>query len=204
MPAKQAAVQAEELAERLAAVRPVLPSQDIRAVMRSFPTNEMQSRNSQIAKLADVVLETVGVRLSGLQLGQMFNIKAEQVYKILSKDRRNPASHPGRPFSLTDGEELRIIQEISRRGNENDFMSRSDILDWIRNFFGKDVTLGWLAGFLERSQNQIRPTKTKPQEELRLQVPHRWLLEYVSLIQKIVPNVPCELIFNIDETGNCD
>jgi hypothetical protein len=43
-----------------------------------------------------------------------------------------------------------------------------------------------------------------PQEQLRLEVPRCYLDEYITLLKKIIPIVPSELVFNFDETGFSD
>jgi hypothetical protein len=43
-----------------------------------------------------------------------------------------------------------------------------------------------------------------PQEQLKLQVPHKFHDEYIAMLQAYVSFVPAQLIFDLDETGLSD
>jgi hypothetical protein len=55
--------------------------------------------------------------------------------------------------------------------------------------------------FLDRQKSEVSGVTVAPQEKVRLEVPRCYLEEYSTLIKQIVPIVPTELLFNLDETG---
>jgi hypothetical protein len=54
---------------------------------------------------------------------------------------------------------------------------------------------------LDRHKSEVSGVTVAPQEKIRLEIPRCYLEEYLTLIKKIVPIVPTELLFNLDETG---
>jgi hypothetical protein len=58
--------------------------------------------------------------------------------------------------------------------------------------------------FLDRHKSEVFGVIVAPQENLRLEVPRCYLEEYLTLIKKIVPIVPTELLFDLDATGLSD
>jgi hypothetical protein len=61
-----------------------------------------------------------------------------------------------------------------------------------------------MASFLKKPANLIGRSVVRPQENVRLEVPHEYLGQYIRLIKESVPLVPTELLFNIDESGFSD
>jgi hypothetical protein len=61
-----------------------------------------------------------------------------------------------------------------------------------------------MASFLKKHANLICRSVGRPQENVRLEVPHGYLDQYIRLIQEYVPLVPRELLFNIDESDFSD
>jgi hypothetical protein len=57
---------------------------------------------------------------------------------------------------------------------------------------------------LDRHADEVSGVTVAPQEQLRLEVPRCCLDEYITLLKKIIPIVPSELVFNFDETGPSD
>jgi hypothetical protein len=55
--------------------------------------------------------------------------------------------------------------------------------------------------FLDRHKSEVSGVTAAPQEKARLKVSRCYLEEHLTLIKKIVPIVPIELLFNLDETG---
>jgi hypothetical protein len=55
--------------------------------------------------------------------------------------------------------------------------------------------------FLDRHKSEVSGVTVALQEKVRLEVPRYYLEEYLTLIKKIGPTVPAELLFNLDETG---
>jgi hypothetical protein len=59
----------------------------------------------------------------------------------------------------------------------------------------------WMASFLKKYANLIDRSVVHPQENVRLEVPHEYLDQYIRLIKEYGPLVPTELLFNVDESG---
>jgi hypothetical protein len=83
-------------------------------------------------------------------------------------------------------------------------VTKREVLSFLAESFGKTVTHGWLASFLDRWSDHITRTVISLQEQLRLQIPRSFLDDYIPLIQPYVPLVPTELIFHLDEIGLSD
>jgi hypothetical protein len=58
-----------------------------------------------------------------------------------------------------------------------------------------------MASFLKKDANLIHQSVVRPQGNVRLEVLHQYLDQYISLIKELVPFFPTELLFNIDESG---
>jgi hypothetical protein len=61
-----------------------------------------------------------------------------------------------------------------------------------------------MASFLKKHAKLICRSIVRPQENVRLEVPHKHLDQYIRLIKKYLPLVPMELLFNIVESGFSD
>jgi hypothetical protein len=54
--------------------------------------------------------------------------------------------------------------------------------------------------FLDRHTSEVSGVTVAPQEKVGLEVPRYYLEEYLMLTKNIVPIVPTELLFDLDET----
>jgi hypothetical protein len=61
-----------------------------------------------------------------------------------------------------------------------------------------------MASFLKKHANLICRWVVRPKENVRLEVPHDYLDQYIKPIKEYVPLVPRELLFNVDENGFSD
>jgi hypothetical protein len=61
-----------------------------------------------------------------------------------------------------------------------------------------------MDSFLKKHANLICRSVVRPQENITLEVLHEYLDQYIRLIKELVPLVPMELLFNIDESGFSD
>jgi hypothetical protein len=61
-----------------------------------------------------------------------------------------------------------------------------------------------MASFLKKHANLICQSVIRPQENVRLEVSHENLDQYIRLIKEYVLLVRTELLFNIDESGFSD
>jgi hypothetical protein len=74
----------------------------------------------------------------------------------------------------------------------------------VKEKFTKTLTYGWMKRFLDRHKSKVSWATVMPQEQVRLEVPRSHPDDYLSLIKGILPTVPMELIFNLNETGLLD
>jgi hypothetical protein len=61
-----------------------------------------------------------------------------------------------------------------------------------------------MGRFLDHHADEVSRVTVAPQEQLRLKVPRSYPDEYITSLNKIIPIVPSELVFNFDETGLSD
>jgi hypothetical protein len=58
-----------------------------------------------------------------------------------------------------------------------------------------------MASLLKKHANLLCRPVVRPQGNVRLEVPHEYLDQYIRLIKEHAPLVSTELLFNIDESG---
>jgi hypothetical protein len=142
--------------------------------------------------------------LTAGELGLVYGIKASHVRKILSKYKENPQPILGRPFSLTKEQENAVIQEIVNRTRNEIYFTQAELGRWVAETVAVSVSGGWVRSFLRRNADRLCTKVLDPKESPRLQVPRKWLTQYIELIKKIVPLIALDLLFNLDETGLSD
>jgi hypothetical protein len=98
-----------------------LTAQDICAAMRSDQWNTLQSRNAQVAFLAEFAEREYGIQFLNLSLAEAFGLTASHIRTIPAKARKKQKS-PHRPLSLTDDQEKRSVK-WSWNGSLLGFMS---------------------------------------------------------------------------------
>jgi hypothetical protein len=177
-----------------------LTGQDICARFRDTDWRSLDSRNRQVAFLYNFARCNCLLGLSNQVLGRIFQIAPQYVVKILCKSR-NSSRPPHRPFTLEEDQEISVLDFIRHGFSAGNYVAQREVLSFIAESFGKTVTHGWLSSFLDCWSDHITRTVVSPQEQLRLQIPHSFLDDYIRLIQIYVLLVPTKLIFNLDETG---
>jgi hypothetical protein len=201
MPPKIAAIPREALGPLLQ--NTPLSGQDIRALLRSKEWTRLESRNAQVAFLAEFAEFDCGIRLPSTTIADVFGLTASRVRTICIKAKK-PEKPPYRPLTLSvdkEGAVCRMILEGARTGN---YVTQRQVLRFVETEFHKVMTYGWLDGFLKRHARDVRRVVVEPQELPRRQIPRVYLERYLDLIKIWVPLVPAELIFNMDETGLSD
>jgi hypothetical protein len=112
------------------------------------------------------------------------------------------------------------IPDDSDAEAEADAEAKTDILEWIQHQaekfqpstriyilhycaykFGKIIIRGWVDSFLVRHKDELAETISKPQEEVRLQVPREFLLGRISRMEEAMQSCVRDLVFNLDEVG---
>jgi hypothetical protein len=104
---------------------------------------------------------------------------------------------PHRPLALGPDREADIVRFIREQFGS----TQRDVLNYVEERFNKTLTYGWVTQFLDRHKREVSVVRVAPQEKVRLEVVRCFLEEYLTLIKKIVPIVPTELLFNLDEKG---
>jgi hypothetical protein len=108
---------------------------------------------------------------------------------------------PHRPLVLDPDQEADIVRFSRERFGSRNYATQKDVLNYVEEPFNKTLTHGWMKRFMDRQKNEVSGVTVAPQEKVRLEVLRCYREESLTLIKKIVPIVPTELLFNLDETG---
>jgi hypothetical protein len=203
MPPKTPAIPREVLEPLLCATP--LTAQDIRAVVRSDQWNTLQSRNAQVAFLAELAERQCGIQLLNPSLAEAFGQTASHIRTIRAKLRKKQKP-PRRPLSLTNDQEKAIREMVRERAIAGIYVTQREVLNFVETEFRKTLRHEWSDCFLKRQSGDIRKIILAPQDLHTLQIPCCCLDQYITLIKARVPLVPDELIFifNLYETGLSD
>ena len=201
MPPKAAPHTMNEICER--SIQTIVSARDIRAMFRDEGFLQCDSRNAQLVFASSFLPNHCFVSANHKILSILFNVSLGNVRKILCKARKTP-QNVGRPFIFNEKEENLIITELRSKRSTMDFMTIPQMINFIEEKFHKCITRGWVNTFLNRHRDALIKTEIFPQEELRMKVPRIYLTQFMDLVEKIIPNVPADLIYNIDETGLSD
>jgi hypothetical protein len=139
--------------------------------------------------------------LASEMLGQAFGTEPSRVRKMGSKAEKNPKP-PYRPAALNEDQTMEIVAFIENDHRTGNYVNQRDILSFIETNFQKCLSHQWIASFLNKHANLICRSLVRPQENLELEVLHEYLDQCIRLIKELVPLVPTELLFNIDESGS--
>ena len=191
----------QEIIEALS--KTYLSGQDIRAIVRNEEFYQCTCRNEQIVYIHQFIRKSWMGTSNAKFLSTVFSLKESNIRKILYKSRKNPKDI-GRPLKLSNEQEEVILNYIETRTKEGNFITISQMLKFVESEFHIVLSYDWANTFLDRHSDKICKSTVFPQEEPRLQVPRSYLEQYIELLKQIVPLVPAELIFNMDECGNSD
>jgi hypothetical protein len=108
---------------------------------------------------------------------------------------------PHRPLALDPDQEADMVRFIREQFGSQNYATERDVLNYVEKGLNKTLVYGWMRRFLDRHKSEVSGVAVAPQEKAGLEVPRCYLEEYLTLIKKIVPTVPTELLFNLDETG---
>jgi hypothetical protein len=136
-------------------------------------------------------------------LSQAFGIKPSHIRKIRSKAKKKPKP-PYWPAALGEDQTAAVVVFIEKDQCTRNYVTQRDVLRFIETNFQNYLSYQWMASFLKKQTNLICGSVGRPQESLRLEVPHEYLDQYIRLIKQYVPLAPMELLHNIDEIGFCD
>jgi hypothetical protein len=136
-------------------------------------------------------------------LGQAFGIEPSHVRKIRSKAEKAPKP-PYPPAALNEYQVAAVVAFIENGHSRRNYITQRDVLSFIETNFQKCLSYQWMASFLKKHANMTCRSVVHPQENVRLEVPHEYLGQYIRLIKKYGPLVPTVFLFKIDESGFCD
>jgi hypothetical protein len=136
-------------------------------------------------------------------LGQAFGIEGSHVRKMRSKPEKKPEP-PYRPAALNEDQTAAVVAFIENGHRTRNYVTQRGVLSFIQMNFQKYLNYQWMASFLKKLANLICRSVVRPQENVRLKVPHVYLDQHIRLIKEYGPLVPTELLFNIDESGFSD
>jgi hypothetical protein len=178
-------------------------TQGVRALLRSDDWWALHSRNEQLVFFYEFVNTEYSRSPISEVLGQAFGIEPSRVRKIRSKAEKNPTC-PYRPAALNEGQTAGVVTFIENGHGTWNYVTQRDILSFIQTNFQKCLGYQWMALFLKKHANLICRSVVRSEGNVRLEVPHKYLNQYIRLIKEYVPLVPTELLFNIDESGFSD
>jgi hypothetical protein len=133
----------------------------------------------------------------------VFGIEPSHVRKIRSKAEKK-SKPPYRPAALNEDQTAAAVVFIGNGHRTRNYVTQRVVLSLIETIFQKCLGYQWMASFLKKHVNLICRSVVRPQENVRLEVPHEYLDQYIRLIKEYVPLVPTGLLFNIDENGFSD
>ena len=198
---KAPAISIDILRERLRHTS--LSLSDQRALLRNPDFLKLQTRNEQVIFMRDYCELECHTLLNNKRLGEIFGT-SHGVISNIRKKAKNIKKELGRPKIFDDDEEGQILKYIFDMADKNKFVTKQELLHYIREQFHQEVTKGWLSGFFGRNVSQIGFTKAIPQDNTRLSVPRIFLDEHIENIKKYVVGKAAELVFNIDEMGSSE
>lgn len=180
-----------------------MTAQDFRALLRNSEWQELASRNSQAVSLSEFTETESAATLRTDGIAKIFNIRDDHVRRIRYRARmKRKGAH--RPLTLDAGQEADIVRFICERFGSRNYVTQIYVREYIEAKFRKVLTYGWMRKLLDRHECDVCRVTVTPQAQVRLEVPRSYLDDYLLLIKKIVPIVPTELRFNLDETGLSD
>jgi hypothetical protein len=162
MPPKTPAIPREVLEPMMRAT--LLTAQDIRVSMRGDQWNSLQSRNAQVAFLAEFAERECSIQLLNLSLAEAFGLTASHIHTIRAKARKKQKKQksPHRPLSVTDDQEKAIREMVRERAIAGIYVTQREILNFVETKFRKTLTCGWSECFLKQHSEDIRKTVHAP------------------------------------------
>ena len=201
MPPKKLALTEQQIYDKC--INTIITSRDLRAMMRDEAYRAIIYRNEQLVFFKIFLKENCYKSANAKLLSIIFDISEGQVRKIITKSKKEKKD-VGRPFKISPDNEKKLIEEIKSKKSTQDFMTMCQIIKYAEDSFRISLTYGWLNSFIFRHKDDLKKAVISPQENLRLQVPRRFLTEFLDLVDHIIQITPAELVYNIDETGLSD
>jgi hypothetical protein len=161
---------------------------------RNFPFSRSLNTPGFVGVAPKESRELSGITLDMQDLADPFQVTRSRARKVLCAALSTP-KFPHRPPTLTLEQTEAACQLIRNAASTGNFVTSRQLLNSIETEFRKTLTYGWAKSFFRQSAHNVKQVVVSPQELPRLQIPRRYLNEYIILIQQYVPLVPAELIF---------
>jgi hypothetical protein len=168
MPPKVASLPREVLEPALTSAG--MTAQGIRTLMRSDAWRDLDSRDSQVVFLWHFSQSDETIRFGISDIAKIFNIQYHHV-SLIRRKAHLKKKHSDRPLTLDSHQEENVVHFIQDSFDSGNYVTQSEVLNYMEQNFGKILTYGWLRTFLDRHRSQVTRTIVHPQEHARLQVP---------------------------------
>jgi hypothetical protein len=112
-----------------------------------------------------------------------------------------PPKVRGCHFAIDEGSEAGIWEWIEVQAEKCDPVTQTDIHHYCQAKYPVSISRGWVDSFILRHRNDLAETKSTPQEDTRLEVPHVFLKETIRCLREYVQGMKVKLIFHLDEVG---
>ena len=181
----------------------IIRAQDARAIVRNECFTSCTSRNEQMLFVRQFLIENCFISANAKLMSSIYCITEGNFRKILCNSKKQKMPN-GRPLKIDEAKEDELISTILSKKSDGNYMTTSQILQYVENQYNISLTRGWVRSFINRHSSLIISSMIYPQEEPRLKIPRSQLIEYIDLVDKVITMSPAELIYNMDESGLSD
>jgi hypothetical protein len=150
-----------------------ITAQDVRVLLRSDDWCALHSRNEQLVFFYEFVKTEYSRSLASEALGQAFGIEPSHVRKICLKAEKKPKP-PYRPDALNEDQTATVVAFIENDHRTRNLVTQRDVLSFIETNFHECLSYQRMASFLKKHANLICRSIVRPQENVRLEVPHEY------------------------------
>jgi hypothetical protein len=172
----------------------------VRILQREPAFCELRYRSHQIYFVHDFAQRNGDRVLSVCQLSRAFGCDAGRVKTALA-NRLNELKVRGRHFAFDDDSEIELLKCIQSQAEKYESVTRTDLWDYCEAKYSRSISRGWIDSFILRHRKDSLKTRSTPQENARLEVPHAFLYKIVCCLLEHVQGMKVELVFNLDEVG---
>jgi hypothetical protein len=139
------------------------------------------------------------------RIGQLLGIDRKTVWHHWTHFKAHGLddSPPGRPAILGDDQLGQVVGFALEQFYSMQPITSARLIWFIHREYGLDISNDTLRRALARDQ-RIKPCAGTPMEMQRVQVTNEALMEYYSLLQRTIEEVPTAFIWNMDEIGHSD
>ena len=110
----------------------------------------------------------------------------------------------GQPTLITKDEESAIKEYVTAQSDQNNYVTRQDILQFAQRKTHQMLCDSWLKSFFCRNIDFFHFTTLRPQEDNRINVPTQYIDGHIYNILSHISGMPSEMVFNVDESGSSE